>query len=366
MRGTEASSGVKGPRDGYERILALLNEAALGDARWPEVENLISETAGTKGSGVLIFGGRSQVDGVAFLARLSLRGQRRADWERRYFEEYFLRDERVPRVLRLDHGEPVHTGELYTDVEKKRSPTYNEALPDTRARDGLHIRLNGPEGLHVVWGVCDSTEKGGWGGDQIRLIRRLGPHVAQFALVRHALIEAEVTGSSAPALLDSTRFGVIQIDRSGRILTANDRAVRILRKGDGLLDRDGFLRARVPTENAVLSRLLDSALPHFGDPCSAGSMMISRSSSSSPSLPRLALHITPVGDEYPHFRTRRIGALILLVDPASGARIDAVHVATGLGLTPAGASWRWPWQPEKRSRRSPRRRGARKRPYAGT
>ena len=326
---------MKGARDAYDRILASLNEAALDDARWPETERLISETAQTEGSGVVLFGGRSQADGVAFLTRFSLRGQRREDWERRYFEEYWLQDERVPRVLRLDHGELVYTGDLYTDAEKKSSPTYNEALPDTKAQAGLHVRLDGPEGLHVIWAVCDSTEPGGWGTDQIRLIQRLAPHVGQFALVRHALAEAKVTGTSTPGLLDNTRVGAIQLDRRGRIMTANDRAQSILRQGNGLLDRDGFLRARIPMENAVLSRLLEGALPPFGVQGAAGSMMVSRSSSSASSLPRLALHITPVGEEYPHFRTRRIGALVLVVDPTSVPRIDPAHVATGLGLTPA-------------------------------
>ena len=271
---------------------------------------------------------------MVFLARVSLRGQRREDWERRYFEEYWLRDERVPRLARLGHEELVYTGDLYTDQEKKKSATYNEALSDTKAQQGLHVRLDGPEGMHVIWAVCNSTRGRDWGSDQIELIRRLGPHVAQSALVRHALAEAEVTGSSAPALLDSTRFGVIQLDRRGRMMEANDRALRILRKGDALLDRDGFLRARMPTENAELSRLQGKALPPFGVQGAAGSMMVSRSSSST-SLPRLALHITPVGDQYPHFRTRRIGALVLVVDPTSEVRIDPSLVASGLSLTPA-------------------------------
>lgn len=326
---------MKGPQDAYERILASLHEAALDDSLWPDTERLISEVTRTKGSGVALARGQSQADGVVFLTRLSLRGQRREDWERRYFEEYWSRDERVPRLFRLDSGELVHTGDLYTDAEKRTSPTYNEALPDTKARNGLHVRLDGPEDMHLIWGVCDSTDTAGWAGDQIRLIQRLVPHMGQFAIVRHALAEARVTGTSTPRLLDSTRFGVIQLDRNRRILTANDRALDILRKGDGLLDRDGFLRARIPMENAVLSRLLDSALPSFGVQGAAGSMMVSRSSSSASSLPRLALHISPVGENYPHFRTRRIGALVLVVDPTRGARVDPAHVATSLGLTPA-------------------------------
>lgn len=332
--GDGAHRQVKGPRDGYERIVTSLQEAALGDARWTEMDRRISELVGTKGSALAVAEGRSQADAQVFLARFCLRGQRREDWERRYMEEYWPDDERVPRAFRLDHGHLVSTGDLYTDGEKQTSRTFNEALPETEAKNGLHVRLEGGDGLHVLWGLCDSTEPDGWGSGQIRLIERLQPHLGEYAIVRHTLAEAEIPGKSLMGLLESTRLGVIHLDRSGRIATANDRALRILRDGDGLVDRGGFLRTRLPTENAELSRLLERALPPFGVRGSAGSMMVARSSSS-PAAPKLALHITPVGDEYPHFRTRRIGALGLVVDPTSRARIDPSHVAAALGLTPA-------------------------------
>ena len=46
------------------------------------------------------------------------------------------------------------------------------------------------------------------------------------------------------ALLDNPRIGVLELDRRGRILAANDRAHTLLRHGDGLVDRKGMLRAR--------------------------------------------------------------------------------------------------------------------------
>lgn len=325
---------MRDPRDGYERIVASLQQAAVGAAGWPETDRLIREIVGTKGSALALAEGRSQADAAVFLARFCLRGQRREDWERRYFEEYWPHDERVPRLFRLDHGHLVPTTDLYTEGEKQTSRTFNEALRDTEAQNGLHLRLDGPEGLHVLWGLCDSAERDGWGSHQIRLIERLQPHVGEYAIVRHTLAEAEIPGTSLTGLLESTRLGVIHLDRRGRIVTANDRALRILRDGDGLVDRDGFLRTRLAGENAELSRLLERALPPFGVQGSAGSMMVARSSSS-PAVPKLALHVTPVGEEYPHFRTRRIGALALVVDPAGRARIDPAHVAAALGLTPA-------------------------------
>jgi len=316
--------------DAYERIRALIQDAALNDARWTAADRMIGEVNGTRGSALGLAEGQSPADASILLARICLEGERREDWERRYFDNYFPEDERIPRWARLKHGSLTPAADLYTDEERKTSPAYNEALAEMRAQNGLYLRMDGPAGLHIGWLICDSSERGGWSSDQVRLIQRLRPHVRQLAIVRHALAEAEVTGPSTTELLTSRRYGVIHLDRRGRIMTANDRAAEILREGDGLTDFDGFLGTRTAADHAELARLLARALPPFGERGSAGSMRVARSSSDTP----LALHVTPVGDEYPHFRTRRIGAVVLVADPSGPARVDPARVAALLDLTP--------------------------------
>ena len=59
-------------------------------------------------------------------------------------------------------------------------------------------------------------------------------------------------GASVTELFDNSRFGVIQLDRRGRIVEANDRARDLLRCGDGLFDRQGLLSVWLPAEDADL------------------------------------------------------------------------------------------------------------------
>ena len=329
----------KSSGDPFDRILAALHRAALDEARWPEAECLIATASRTRGNTWALVAGRPKPDDAVFQLRLYLDGRHRTDWERRYFEDYYARDERTLRFFELRPGSITPTADLFTDAEKKTSVTYNELIVETKAQDGLNMRLESPRGPPLLWLVHDPVERQGWSPDQTRLIKRLQPHVHQSAIVSHALAEAEVVGTSTAQLLASPRFGVIYLDRRGRIMTANDRALEILRQGDGLADRDGFLQARVPEEDAELSRLLERALPPFGMQGSAGSMMVTRPSSpSSPSSPPPApfsLHVTPVGDEYPHFRTRSFGAIVLVVDSASPIHVDPAQVETALGLTRA-------------------------------
>ena len=107
-------------------------------------------------------------------------------------------------------------------------------LLDTESQNGLHVRLDGPQGSNIVWSLADSTEPEGWSSAQIETISSLLPHIRQFVRMRQALADAVALGSSLADLLDNTRLGVIHLDRRGRIVAANDRAGGLLRQGDGL------------------------------------------------------------------------------------------------------------------------------------
>ena len=163
------------------------------------------------------------------------------------------------------------------------------------------------------------------------MIERLLPHIRQFVQLRQELAVARALGSSLSGLLDNSRIGVIHLDRRGNIVEANARALDILRRADGLCDREGRLSAWLPADDAGLQGLLLRALPPLGGPGAAGRVTIGRSSG----RPRLVLHASPVEDRWLDFGARRVAALLLLVDPGSHAGLDKGVVAEALGLTAA-------------------------------
>ena len=108
------------------------------------------------------------------------------------------------------------------------------------------------------------------------------------------------------------------------------RALDLLRRGDGLTDGDGTLRASTAGDDERLQTLLGRALPDLWSEAPAGgSMTVERPSGRS----RLALHVGPVGDPAADFGGHRVAALVLAVDPERRPRIDAQRVASVLGLT---------------------------------
>ena len=320
----------------FDRIVASLHEATLGNADWRETSALIDDACGMKGTHLVVVDGRSPDEPEWLFDEFYCHGEPAEELAREYVADFFPRDERIPRLMRLPHGRVVHITDLYTGPELKNSPTYNDLLRRTSARDGLNIRMDGADGLHIVWALADSIEPDGWRSDQIEMIERLLPHIRQFVRVRQALAGAEALGGPLVDLLDNTLVGVVYLDRRGMIVETNARAREILRQDNGLSDRGGFLRARLAADDDALGRLLARAVPRFGGEAVSGSMTVERSSllpPASPLVPRLGLHVCPVAADWANFGIGRVAALVLIVDPTAGPRIDSDRVAETLGLT---------------------------------
>ena len=316
-------------QDLFERALESMHEAALGNARWPTTAAVISEATRTKGNALMFGEGETRAEAELFFLRLCLGRERRTDLEQRYLRDYWMRDESIPRIACMPDGQLVPTGDLYTEQEKRTSPAYNEAWRDADMQNGLNVRLRGPGGLQLVWNIADSLASGGWDSAQIETIQHLLPHVHHFVRVRMVLADAAALASSLTGLLDNSRLGVIQLDRNGRIVAANDQAGNLLGQGTGLSDKGGSLSAWSAKDNDALRPLLARALPPPGVPASAGSMTIERPAART----RLAVHVTPVTERERDFRAQDVAALVLVVDPEGRPRIDAGLVAKALDLT---------------------------------
>ena len=161
------------------------------------------------------------------------------------------------------------------------------------------------------------------------MIERLRPHIRQFVSVRHALVDAGALGASLYGLLDNTATCVIQLDRSGRVVAANDLARGMLRRHEALIAPGGFLRATGMEENVELQRLLARAIPPFGDHGTGGSMTLRGDSCSK----TWTIHVHPVRAELTDVHTRRVAALLLAVRPETPVWIDPDLVALAFGLT---------------------------------
>ena len=314
-------------RDPFERLLVSLNDTVFDDSLWPATSRLLDEACGATGSSVIVGEGVGDEARVSF-ASFYRRGERRADLERDYYENYFHQDERVPRLRQLRDGKLVRVADLFSARELKTSATWNEALPRSGTQNALIARLHELRGLRVTWVIADPVS-GDWDSDRIRTIRRLLPHIRNFVHVRQALADANAPGASLIHLLDNARIGVIHLDRRGRVVQVNDRARDLLKEDNGLRQQDGFLRAWLPGDDARLGRLVAAALPTLHAPAAGGSMQVRNPTVS----PGLTLHIHPMTVRQKEFDGLPLGALVLIEGLDRPMLSDAGLVEATLGLT---------------------------------
>ena len=296
-------------QDTFDHALASLNAAALDAAHWPAAAAAMEDACGIMGSTLVV--GRGFGDNVEiYFRRICRGGERREDFERSYFTQSHWRDERLPRLRALPDSKVVHVTELFSEQELKTSVVYNERLPQFSAQNGLNVRLDGPDGSRIVWTVADPVDAAGWASWRVDVVRSLLPHIRQFVRTRLALSFAGVLGASLSNLLADKGIGVIQLNRRGRILHANDRALDILRSGDALFEEKGALHARWPGDDTRLQRMLQELLPLAGGPARGGSMTLRHGSG----RPRLTLHTVPSSLNPPAFGNVSSSALLLMVE----------------------------------------------------
>ena len=318
------------PQDRFNRVLASLDDATLDDSKWPVAAGHIDDACDVDGSAIVLGEGSLSDEVTIFFARLCKRGERRTDLEREYFDIFYPIDERIPRLRVLPEGKVIHNVDLYTKNEKNNSRAYNEFMLPNGIQNSINVRMESSQGSRIVWNVLNRLNSGGWNSAQIKMIYSLLPHVRRFVELRQELFDANALRATLSQLLGNTRCGVIQLDWRGRIVERNDYAGNVLRAGDGLYDRHGFLRARRPGDNENLQQLLNSALPRLGDRGVSGSVTLGRLSVA----PRLLLYAIPVGEQQRNFEIPRVSALVVVLDPATKAPVDPAVVTAALDLTP--------------------------------
>ena len=186
-------------QDEFERIVRLLNEAMLDDARWLEASALIDEALGSKGNH-LVFSNQSWNEEIDVLfVRFCYRGEHHTALEREYFQTYYPVDDHLPGLRRLPDGKIAHVRDTFLEQDLANSVMYNEAMPRFGFQNGLNVRMDGPSfQSRIIFGIADPIEANEWSSGQLDLIQRLLPHIRQFVRMRLALIESGVLGTDPP------------------------------------------------------------------------------------------------------------------------------------------------------------------------
>jgi DNA-binding CsgD family transcriptional regulator len=191
------------------------------------------------------------------------------------------------------------------------------------------IALAAKDGFRAAFNMCRSVRQGPFGEDERRFFDWLAPHLRRSIQLAFRIDGYRALQRAGFDVLDRLSFGVILLDRRGRILYVNT-AARLLGTDEGPLRlRNSTVATFSPSHSQQLRTLIDAALR--GAP--AASMSMPRPNDGQ----LLAILASSVRSRdigrFADFSMPDAAVLLFIIDPANRAGIPVPCIMDAYGLT---------------------------------
>jgi DNA-binding CsgD family transcriptional regulator len=202
-------------------------------------------------------------------------------------------------------------------------------------RDAI-VNVHRDEAVLAPMGILRTRKERPFGLSELRNLHALAPHLNRALRVTLRNREMEARAEALVEMSDRALTAVVLANAYGRVAEANACARAILAEADGLLIRDGALRAARSDDNARLVRLILEAAGGVDGLTfihKSGVMQVARPSCRRP----LALVVSPTRNAASPFG-RSHAVTIAFADPERAPEADADLLARLYGFTAREAS----------------------------
>ena len=219
----------------------------------------------------------------------------------------------------------------FSDRDLERSDYYNEIMRPLDLWHAAIVNVHRDEMVLAPMGILRTRRERPFGQTELRGLRRLAPHLNRALRVSLSHREMEARADALVEMSDRALAAVVLTDPLGRVAEANRVARGILADVDGLVIRDGALRAWRSDDNAKLIRLILEAAGGVDGLTfirKSGVMQVVRPSCRRP----LPLVVSPTRNAVSPFG-RSHAVTIAFADPQRAPEPDADLLARLYGLT---------------------------------
>ena len=303
------------------RIISNIYDAALMPDLWPAALQSIMEAVGAVGAGYCVWNrqtGRAE--------QLSLLGPL-VDTGAQYVSYYQALDPHLAMVEAAPPGSWVRLSESLPRTVLRSSEWYNDFLLKAGIDDAISVRLFDSGSRSVMFGMSLKLDQAPLGAADIAALQELLGPLGKAARLHAELLSLGWRSSVALQALDQLAAGVIVTDGAGRVIELNRAAERIMRRGDGLITRNGTLGALGVCDSDKLAKLIAAAAEPRDAPA-MGRIRIRRRDGRPPYI----LTVAPLGAELAV--QERPLATILVADPDALFPSES-DLAQLFGLSPA-------------------------------
>jgi DNA-binding CsgD family transcriptional regulator len=219
----------------------------------------------------------------------------------------------------------------FSDCDFERSDYYNEIMRPLDLWHAAIVNVHSDEAVLAPMGILRARKERPFGQSEVRSLRHLAPHLNRALRVTLRNREMEARSDALAESVNRVLTAIVLTDGFGRIAEANSLARAILEDADGLLIRDGALRAARSDDNAILARLILEAAGGVAGLTSirkSGVMQVARPSCRRP----LALVVLPTRNSaWPFGRSHAV--TIVFADPERAPEADSDLLSRLYGFT---------------------------------
>ena len=223
-----------------------------------------------------------------------------------------------------------------SDRDLKRSDYYNEIMRPLDLWHAAIVNVYRDEAVLAPMGILRTRNERPFGLSELHDLRALAPHLNRALRVTLRNREMEARAEALVEMSDRALTAIVVANAYGRVAEANASARAILAEADGLLIRDGALRAARSDDNARLVRLILEAAGGVDGRTfirKSGVMQVARPSCRRP----LALVVSPTRNAASPFGRSHV-VTIAFADPERAPEADTDLLARLYGLTPREAA----------------------------
>jgi len=211
---------------------------------------------------------------------------------------------------------------------------FNDWLKPQGFHHSLTVTLEKNDQRSVRFFLYRGKHAGSFGPEEIDDFRNLARHLARSVSIMKDFAALGAERESLSQILEEMTVGLAFIDHEGRVIETNCMAERLLKAGDGLVQRAARLHAtRCADDRRLTQALQDSIAVHLGASIQCSSpVAIHRTQGRRP----LAITTIPLPRD-PSLAGTHAAAAVLITDPDAGTLPDDNALRDLYDFTPAEA-----------------------------
>lgn len=312
----------------YSSAIASIYQAATDTDHWPIALQNIADCTADHGAILIIVhsDGRAAIVASSSLASM-------ADEYARYWSG------RDIRAIRAKERGYFNTRQVITDrdvvsTEEMDSDPHYTYLAGHGLKYFAAVAVSPEVNVNVALSIQRSLDRYIFDQDELEIVGQLARHVEQSLRLSLRLMDSDRLNLGLSEALAQASIGILMLDGSGRVITANQVAETLL--GDGLHSTNGNLRTDFAADGRALHEAIERLMASMPRPVpwEPEVVIIRRHHALCPLIARLL----PAPDgQSPLAFLGAVKAMILLTDPDRDDPVDVEFVREALNLTPGQA-----------------------------